>query len=202
MITAAVTGGIACGKSLACRRLREALPEGRTELFDSDEAVGALFRDPEVLREIGELEGGERIVRRGKLDRARLRKDAFANSAFREKLERILHPRVLERARDFSASLGSATRLLLCEVPLLYEVEFPIERDFDIVVASSRRTQWNRLVREREMKKELADRMIDSQWPIEKKIERGDIVIWNDGSEEALQAQVEHLATRCAPLFN
>jgi dephospho-CoA kinase len=37
--------------------------------------------------------------------------------------------------------------------------------------------------------------------PIEEKIQRADLVVWNDGSLDALNAQTDHLLSRCRTLF-
>jgi dephospho-CoA kinase len=98
-------------------------------------------------------------------------------------------------------SVSGRAKIFLVEVPLLYEVEFPIERDLDLVVASSRQTQLSRLLEKRNVKRELAVRIIESQMSLEKKMKRADIVIWNDGSEQSATSQVDHLIERCRPIF-
>jgi dephospho-CoA kinase len=71
----------------------------------------------------------------------------------------------------------------------------------DLVVASSRATQLSRLSRKRGINNELAERIIDSQMMLEEKMKRADLVIWNDGTEDALREQASHLVQRCHPLF-
>jgi len=200
MMTVAVTGGVACGKSLVCDLLLERMPRGKVERFDSDAVVADRLREEPVQDRIRALPGGEELFAGGVLDRGEMRRRAFENSSFREKLEDLLHPLVLDEA----VAVRDATQaeLLLMEVPLLYEVAFPLPRDFDLVVAASEATRRERLATRRGIEVELAERMMQAQLPMEEKITRGDIVVWNDAGRSILESQVDHLASRCAPLFS
>ena len=201
MITIAITGGIACGKSTIASSLQDRAPDGQIARFDCDKGVAALFDEAEVKKQISELDGEIELIKDGEIDRKLLRERAFESSEFREKLEKILHPLVLNQVHDFVKSVSGRTKIFLVEVPLLYEVEFPIQRDLDLVVASSRQIQLSRLLEKRNVERELAARIIESQMPLEEKMKRADIVIWNDGSEESATSQVDHLIERCRPIF-
>lgn len=199
MIAIAVTGGAACGKSQFCRRFVEMLPAERCEWFSSDRVVSELLEEREVQLGIEAIGAGRNLFEGGKLDRDGLRKQVFENSEFREKLELLLHPRVLERAEAVLKDRKGKRCIVLLEVPLLYEVEFPVSRNLDLVVAAARATQINRITEKRKLTSELAERILDSQLPIETKISRSDLVVWNDGAEDLFQAQIRHLADRCQP---
>ncbi|HRQ90812.1 MAG TPA: dephospho-CoA kinase, partial [Bacteroidia bacterium] len=118
---------------------------------------------------------------------------------FRGRVEAVLHPLVLQRLVRSSGDLPAAVRVFLVEVPLLYEAGFPFERNLDIVVGASATRQKSRLVNERGIPAVLAEKILDSQMPIEEKAKRADIVVWNDGSLDSFGAQTEHLARRFAP---
>ncbi len=205
MIVVAVTGGVACGKSSVSQALENELPKDRVARLDCDAAVAELLQDPDVLeliREMDTMTDGGSLFQGDRLEKGALRKRAFENSDFREKLEAVLHPRVLDRTEQFREESKSFAEMLLVEVPLLYEVAFPIVRDLDLVVAASRETQRQRLLRDRNVESKLAEQIIGAQLPIEEKIEMGDIVVWNDCHRDVLDEQVRHLAERCLPLFN
>lgn len=136
------------------------------------------------------------------VNRTRIRELLFENSEFRGTIEMLLHPRVLKRVSAHVSEQPGEIRVSLIEVPLLYEVEFPLNRDLDLVVAASDSTQFRRLCGIRGLTGILARRIIESQLPIEEKIERAGIVVWNDGDLRALEAQTSHLVLRCLRLFN
>lgn len=204
MLKIGLTGGVACGKSYVSKQILASFPSGDASVFDCDEAVGELLSEPEIGRRIQEfpespagLTDGE-----GMLNRGILRELSFDNSHFRERLESLLHPLVLERALSYANRLSRDIGLLIWEVPLLYEVDFPIPRDIDLVVAASVPTQLERLATDRGIGKSLGRKIIDAQLPIEDKIARADVVIWNDGDLLSLNAQIEHLIERWRTPFS
>lgn len=206
MITIAVTGGAACGKSAFCRRIAAQAPVGRVGVFSCDDEVRRLSQEPEVRETLGDLArshglaappgGGEGA------DRAAFRELLFENSGFRGKVEGVLHPLVLRRAMEHAAGLPGGVRIYLVEVPLLYEVDFPIPRDLDLVVAASESVQTRRLVDGRGLELAAARRVLRSQMKIEEKIKRADLVVWNDGGLPAFEAQADHLLARYETLLN
>lgn len=190
----AVTGGVACGKSLVVRAILERMTGGEVLSFDCDRAVAELWLVPEVVERVQDFSPHTPILSEaGGLNRGILRELLFENSDFRAKVEGFLHPLVLERAESHAA-IHADRAILLFEVPLLYEVDFPLQRDFDLVVAASPTCQIRRLEVERGISHKLANQIIESQIPIEEKISRADQMIWNDGTLEACLAQVDHLA--------
>ena len=202
MITVAVTGGVACGKSYVSTQLFDSFPKERIFRFDCDVAVSELLDSRQISEDIAELNPGVRLDgSSGLVERVRLRKLAFENDQFRERLEALLHPLVLERVRRRIADAEESVKIALIEVPLLYEVSFPLERDFDLVVAASKATQKRRLSEIRKLELNLANKIIKAQMPLQEKIIRGDVVVWNDGDKSSLAAQIEHLTDRCAALI-
>jgi len=203
-LTIAVTGGVACGKSAFCRRFAEKAPLGTVELFSCDESVKDLLQVEGVRGEIEDLgsKWGVSLVREESLDRVVFRELLFENSEFRGKVEELLHPLVLRRVVDHAAGLSNQVRIFLVEVPLLYEVGFPIKRELDLAVVSSETVQIRRLNEDRGLEVALARRILRSQIPNEEKIKRADILVWNDGSREVLDAQTDHLLSRCDTLLN
>lgn len=204
MLRIAVTGGVACGKSLLVGRLETFIPEGWMARFDCDAAVRGLLEEAEVQEVLMKRaeQCGVSISSDAGFEKSLLRKVLFENSAFRETVETELHPRVLSCAEFFAEKLDAGIRVLVIEVPLLFEVEFPIRRDIVLVVAASAESQMKRLVEERQLPEDLAANILKSQMSVDEKMDRADIVVWNEGSLESLDAQVEHLADRCISLFN
>lgn len=187
-----------------CRRLLEQLPRGIAAYVSCDEEVRSLLQIREVQEQIGELarEQGRELLESDGIERGTLRELLFENSDFRGKVESVLHPLVLDRVIARSKTWSDLVRISIVEVPLLYEVDFPLDRDLDVVVASSRSTQMKRLIRDRGLGEGVAERIIEAQISIEEKMQKANIVIWNEGSIETLLAQSDHLALRCDKLFN
>ncbi len=204
MFAIAITGGVACGKSDFSRRFLRLAEEGRVALIDCDEVVREIYEEREfaerLIAEAAE-HGGKVRGRDGRLDRVTLRELLFDNSRFRVRVEELVHPLVFQRVTAQLNELSDRVRMALIEVPLLYEGNFPLRRDLDLVVAASRRTQRLRLLEDRGLEPPLAERILDAQMPLDEKIRKCDITVWNDGSVEAFEAQVGHLYKRCETIF-
>ena len=208
----ALLGGSGSGKSTLLRLVAgfERPDAGRILLRGQDLAplppharpVSMVFQSYALFPHLsvrGNLLYGPRI-RREEGGRAAFRELLFENSDFRGKVEGLLHPLVLQRVKDRAAGLSGSVRVFLVEVPLLYEVDFPLDRDLDVVVAASEAEQMRRLLEVRGLAATVARRILRSQLPVESKMRRADVVIWNDGCRDVLQTQVDHFLSRCETL--
>lgn len=191
MPTLGISGGIASGKSSLAKYLVE---RWRADHFDADVVARQFLEcDAEVRSLVLNQVSSLAYKADGTPDRERLRDVIFGDTTAKEALEAILHPRV--RAR-WMAAIGDpiyAQRLLVVEIPLLFETQAQNVFSRVVVVACSRETQLARLVI-RGLMPSLASRMIDSQMPTSQKIALARHVVWNDGDEDNLHAQAEELA--------
>jgi dephospho-CoA kinase len=178
MRRAALTGGIATGKSYCLARFaslgarvvdadrlaREAVAPGTAGLAQVVERFGPAFLRPD-----------------GSLDRPALGRLVFADRTARADLEAIIHPEVYRRIGDWFANLPAGTGLAIADIPLLFETGH--EHDFDVVIvcACSRAEQLRRLVARDGLTEEAARARLDAQWPIEEKVARAHAVIPTDG---------------------
>jgi len=192
-----LTGGISCGKSRVMSYLSQSLDQ-RVVIFSADQAAQAWLDVSEVLDVIAESLGPDALLNDGgkrTANRSWLRKRVFSNIEDRLKLESILHPHVLrdlELRRALAEKEGA--ELFLAEVPLHYEIGGTVTADLIIVVAASQTVQVRRLMERRGLEEPIIEQILRSQWPIEAKVERADVVIWNDGDTSAFEAQVLTLA--------
>lgn len=190
---AGITGGIGCGKSTAAR----ALERRGFRRLDSDQLVReVVLADPEVVTAVAArhrtvvVEGAEGSVG-ARIDRTALATIVFADDAERLWLEELTHPRVFAAWRAaFSAEPAARWAV---EVPLLFEKDLENWFDFTICVACSPLQQLVRL-EQRGLPRVLAGQRISKQLPLARKIERSDFVLWNEGSPEFLEAQIDRLA--------
>ena len=190
MLRAALTGGIATGKSFCLQRFA---------------ALGAAVIDADVLAREAVAPGsaglaavaarfGPRVLRRdGSLDRGALGQIVFADRAARADLEAIVHPEVYRRIEQWFANLPPGTRLAIADIPLLYETGH--EHDFErvIVAACDPDEQIRRLMARDDLNEDQARARLAAQWPIDEKVRRADYVIRTDGSYAETEAQVAAL---------
>lgn len=126
----------------------------------------------------------------GTLDRAALRRRVMGNDEQRAVLNAIVHPEV---ERLLAARIAEAERrgagMVICDIPLLFEVLDPAEWDVVVLVDAPEETRRRRLIELRGYTRAEADDVIGAQLPSRLKRDQSDIVIDNDGREEALEAR-------------
>ena len=192
----AVTGGAGSGKSIVCKRFQ---------------TLGAFVADLDRLsRQAVEpgTGGFQQVIERfgcgvlaedGGLDRRRLRDIITADEKARKDLEAIVHPEVLRRMNDaMDRAEASGSRLLIAEVPLLFEAG--LEKIFDrvIVVCAPEETRVQRLVERDNVAPEQAAALIRVQMPESEKRKRADFVIENSGRPGDIIGDVDRLFDRLA----
>jgi dephospho-CoA kinase len=186
-----ITGGVATGKSTVARRLLAALGDTvPADLFDADfEARRLTDVDLVVQEKIRSAFGAQVFDSEGNLARNRLRELVFHDAVARKTLESILHPRIRE------AWIGRARgeRLLLADIPLLYETGAEPYFDRIIVTACSCASQIQRLVHGRQLSESIARQMIQAQMPLEEKIRRADYLVWTDCPLDITEEQVRRI---------
>lgn len=189
MKTWIVTGGVASGKSHFCRLLVEARPSA--VLFDSDRCVHELLADPVVANQVAGALGAAVLNTEGGVNRRALGGVVFNNPEARRRLEGILHPAVYQALSDLRARLAGDrnTELLIAEVPLFYESPRELPADLVIVVATEASMQQQRLTGSRHLDPGTAEQIRSAQWPLSRKLEPADVVVWNEGSLPLLRLQ-------------
>jgi len=188
MLNVGLTGNIASGKSAVATRL-EAL--GAT-IVDADLLAREVVRPgTPALTRIVERWGTGVLLPDGTLDRAALRRIIFTKPAERAALNAIVHPEVA-RHRDIEVAAARArgVRLLISDIPLLFETGMEGTVDRIVLVDAPTEVRRARLIRERGLNAADADAMMAAQIPAEQKRARAHHVIENGGTLEALDAQV------------
>ena len=165
----ALTGGIACGKSLVARYLNEL----GVETIDADDIVHELIPDP--------------------AERKRIAAEVFADPEKRRALEARIHPLVKKRIDEFftPSTARSPSSICIAVVPLLFETHW--DRDYDIIcaVVSGPEAQISRMTANRGYSRGEAEGRMAAQIPVSEKAARSHYVIRNDGSEQDLRVEVE-----------
>lgn len=183
-----LTGNIGSGKSTVARLLSE---RGAT-IIDSDVlARRVVEKGTGAYREITRRWGENVLTPDGVLDRAALRRQVFKDESQLEELNRIIHPEVMRlRDRLVAEARQRGDRIVVCDIPLLFERHLADEFDRIILVDAPRPMRLERLVRERGMSETEAMDIIVAQMPAELKRARADIVIDNTDTITALQERV------------
>jgi dephospho-CoA kinase len=183
-----LTGNIGSGKSTVARRLTAL----GAAVIDADVlARQAVEAGSPALQRIADRWGSEVLAPDGLLDRAALRRRVFHDPAELEELNRIVHPAVTQlRTEQVAAAHARGNRVVVCDIPLLFERRLVDEFDRIVLVDASRPVRLERLVRDRGLQDTEAVDMITAQMPAELKRARADFVIDNSGSLAELDVRV------------
>lgn len=191
MLVVGLTGNIAAGKSAVAARLAS----HGVPIIDADRlARDAVAPGTAALRAIVRRWGPTALAADGTLDRAALRRIVFSDDAERRALDAIVHPEVA-RLRDAAveAERARGVPLVVCDIPLLFEVGLEELVDRIVLVDAPVAVRRERLVRDRGLTVTEADAMIAAQMPADRKRAAAHHLIDNLGTRETLHAQVDAL---------
>ena len=185
MLNVALTGNIAAGKSTVIALFRR---WGAT-IIDADELVREVEAPgTDVLAAIARRFGDEVVAPDGTLDRAALRAKVLADGAALAALNALVHPAVERRRQALvDAARERGDRVVVSDIPLLFEVLDPERFDAVVLVDAPVAVRRTRLREMRGLSAEDADRMMAVQLPAERKRARSQYVIENDGTLEDLE---------------
>lgn len=183
-----LTGGLASGKSTVARLFEEL----GAPVIDADAIAREVVAPGEpALDAIRACFGNEMLNSDGSLDRARLREAVFSSPDQRRALEKILHPRIRARMNERLAALDAPYAILM--VPLLLETGQDATVDRVLVVDAPRALQLERARARDGSRANTLEGILQAQLNRETRLDRADDVIVNDGSMEALRADVRRL---------
>ena len=184
-----LTGGIGAGKSAVAARLAEL----GAVVIDADRvARDVVAPGTEGLAEVVATFGPEVVGPDGSLDRPALARLVFPDPDARERLEKIIHPRVRARTAQLVAAAPSGA-VVVNDVPLLVEAGLARTFDLVVVVLAGEETRRRRLVDHRGMTPDEAGQRIAAQATDEQRRAVADVVLDNDGSLADLRAAVDRL---------
>ena len=182
-----LTGGIACGKSVALDFFRET----GLGIVSTDVITHRLLSEDEGVKGALRKEFGELVFSvEGTVDKGQLGHLIFSNPLKRRWLEELLHP--LIRTEWLHAVTNYEENLVTVELPLLFENSLESEFDSVVSIFSNPKIQMHRLL-ERGLDQTEARNRLDAQLPTGLKARRADFVLLGDGETSYLGQQVERL---------
>jgi dephospho-CoA kinase len=190
MVRAALTGGIATGKSFCLAAFKEL---GAATVDADLLARDAVAPGTAGLERVRERFGHAILRPDGTLDRPALGRIVFGDRAARADLEAIIHPEVYRRIGEWSANVPSTTRVAIADIPLLFETGQQHQFDRVIVCACEPGEQLRRIMNRDGLSAPEARARLAAQWPIADKVARADFVIRTDGTFDETRRQVRRV---------
>ncbi|AWV32817.1 dephospho-CoA kinase [Paenibacillus sp. FSL H7-0716] len=184
-----LTGGIASGKSTVSALL---VNKG-ARLVDADViAREVMLPGHEVLAAAAKQFGKEILFPDGTLNRAKLGEIVFQDPVALQTLNNLTHPAIRQEIKDrmYSMEQEEPKRLIIVDIPLLFESGLETLFHEIVVVYVPREMQVARLMERNRLSLEEAEARLNAQMDIEQKRNKADYIIDNSGDLAYTEQQV------------
>jgi dephospho-CoA kinase len=193
MIVLGLTGSIGMGKSTAAgifRRLGAAV-------FDADRCVHNLYAGPVADLLESAFPG---VKKQGRVDRNALAAQILEDPAALARLESLIHPLVLEKRCEFLARMGrQGTRLVVLDLPLLFETGSEKDVDAILVVSASESVQRKRVLARPGMSDDRLAAILTRQMPDAEKRRHSHFIIQSDKGLISAERQIKSILAALSP---
>ena len=185
MLKIGLTGGVASGKSTACRLFSQL----DITIIDADDIARELVEvDQPCYLDIVNAFGPEFLLQNRRIDRAKLRHFIFFDLAAKQQLEEILHPPIRQQLIERSLLLQSPYCILA--VPLLIEANMTDCVDRILIIDTTTQNQLTRLCERDSISLTLADNILAQQSNRQQRLALADDVISNDLTIQHLEKAI------------
>ncbi len=183
-----LTGGIASGKSTVSAYLAQ----NGALIIDADLiARQVVAKKSSGLKQIVAKFGEEILTASGELDRKKLGKLVFSNKDLLKNLTDITGPLIrAEILREIEAAKKAQVKLVVLDIPLLFETGYQTLCDKVMVVTIPSEVQLERVMKRDNLSAAEARKRIANQLPASKRNELADVLIDNSKSVAETYQQV------------
>jgi dephospho-CoA kinase len=194
VIIIGLTGSIAMGKSTVSAMFAEL----GVPTFDADDAVRGFYAGDGVDAVEAAFPG---VVVSGQVDRERLGARVLGDGEALRRLEGLVHPAVAgARARFLERAAAVGRRLVIVDVPLLFETGGEANVDLVVVVSAPESIQRERALSRAGMTEAKLKAILGRQTPDAEKMRRAHFVIDTRGRLELTRAVVAQFMRSAAAL--
>lgn len=187
-----LTGGIGCGKSAAS----QCFSDLGVHVIDTDVIARTITQsNGQAINAIKNAFGDTYLTKEGSLDREKMRELVFSDDGARSRLEKILHPIILnETIRQIGQARSS---YVIVVVPLLFET-----KDYDhivhriLVIDCDEQQQIPRTMARSNLSEPQVKAIMTAQIARKERLRKADDVIVNNRDLDHLKAQVADLHSK------
>lgn len=186
MLIIGLTGSIGVGKSNVAKEFRQL----RVDVFDADYVVHKLLgKGGGGVKKVAEI--FPEAYENGAINRKKLGEIVFKDKQKLLALEKILHPLVRKSEERFLRKAQALKKkMVILDIPLLFEKGFDHKCDYTIVVTAPPFIQRARVLRRRNMTLEKFAEIKRLQMPQAKKKRLADFIIHTGLDKRSTKAQV------------
>ncbi len=177
-----ITGGIGAGKTTVCDEMKKC----GAEIVDADKiARQVVQKGMSALKEIENEFGKDVLTPGGELDRKKLADIVFSDEEKLKVLNSITHKYILAEMKE--RVKNSSSEVVVLDVPLLFQCDFPIKCDLTIAVIANSETRAQRIMERDGVERSDAESRMSKQLTDEEYSDFADICFENDGDIEKVR---------------
>lgn len=187
MIVLGLTGSIGMGKSTTAQMFIDAgIP-----VYSADDTVHRLYAGKAAPLIEAAFPG---TIENGEVDRAKLSASVMGKPEALRRLEEIIHPLVRKEEMQFRQEASAdGARLIVLDIPLLFETAAETRVDKVLVVTAPERVQRDRVLARAGMTAAKLDAILSRQIPDAEKQYRADFIIDTSRGLEMARADVQKI---------
>ena len=158
-----ITGSIGTGKTT----IANMFALFKIPIFDADQEIKKILGKKEIktkLKNIWPL-----VIKKNYIDKVKLRSIIFSNNSEKKKLEKILYPYLEEELKKFE-NINCREKILVYDVPLIYETKSEKRYDLIILAHCNKKLQKIRVLNRDKISKSLFMKIKASQLSFKDKI--------------------------------
>lgn len=187
--TVAITGGIGSGKSTFSEFL---CGKGYPIIFADDLSKQLLKNSKKVNKEIIELFGSSTYIGK-EINTDFLANEVFSDPHKLQKINSILHPKVILQITQEVEKLKKNNKLVFVEAALVYEANIEKLFDYVVLIAAEEEIKKQRTVKSKKFSSEEIDRRIQNQIKDEEKSKQADFIFFNNTTINDLKIKADLL---------
>ena len=173
MILIGLTGIIGSGKTFALNFFKSK----KITVFSADDEVKKIFKSKTIKDKI--YKKFPESFSKKKINKYKLASIVFSDRKKLRSLEKLIHP-LVKKKKNFFLNKNKNKKIIIMEIPIIFEQKSKKNYNYIIVMNVSRKNQYKRVMKRKNMTPELLKKILSNQIS-DKKIKYADFVINNNG---------------------
>jgi len=178
----AITGNIGSGKST----FTNFAVDSNFPVLRADDISKDILETDEKVHRMVVKEFGEDSFKDGKSNKSYLAKEVFSDPIKLQKIESILHPRVIKSIEKSSFELLQKNKVVFIEAALIYEVDMEDMFDYVVLITAERDIRLKRKISSGITEADFCKRELN-QIPEEEKKKHADFIFSNNSTKTELK---------------
>ena len=163
MIKIGITGSIGTGKTTVAKMFALF----KIPVFDADKEIKKILNNEEIIKKLKKT--WPQTIKKNDIDKPKLKSIVFSNKKEKKILEKLLYP-YLEEEKNKFLDINSEKKILVYDIPLIYETKSQKEYDIILLTNCDRELQKTRVLNRDKISNSLFESIVKSQLSFSEKI--------------------------------